>query len=304
MLNPSTASAETALEVAVVLTIGAAVIFIGVMTVLGLVLARRRLVRGSAWAWIAGGGIAFPVVVLSALLIYSTARGLPLRQSGDEYMVIEVSGVQWWWEVRYRHPATGQVIRSANEIRLPVGRTVTLGMTTADVIHSFWVPALGGKVDMVPGRVRHLRTKVSEPGVYRGVCAEYCGDQHAKMALHVVAVAPDEFDRWLAGQSAPATAPSDAAARHGARLFTELRCNACHTVRGIAEAQALQGAPDLTHVASRLYIGAGELPVEAGSFSRWVAYIQHIKPGARMPGFGHLDQQSLAALAAFLDGLK
>ncbi len=303
MLNPATASAETSLEVAVVLTIGAAVIFIGVMTLLGLVLMRRRLVRSSAWAWIVGGGIAFPVVVLSALLIYSTARGLPLRQS-DDSMVIEVSGVQWWWEVSYRDSATGQVIRSANEIRLPVGRTVTLGMTTADVIHSFWVPALGGKVDMVPGRVRHLRINVSEPGVYRGVCAEFCGDQHAKMALHVVAVAPEEFDRWLAAQTAPAIAPGDAAARHGARLFTELRCNACHTVRGIAEAQALQTAPDLTHVASRLYIGAGELPVEAGSFARWVAYIQHIKPGARMPGFDHLDQPSLAALAAFLDGLK
>ena len=304
MLNPATASAETAFEVAVVLTIGAAVIFIGVMTLLGLVLARRRLVRTGAWAWIVGGGIAFPVVVLSALLVYSTARGLPLRQAGDEYMVIEVSGVQWWWEVRYRDPATGQVIRSANEIRLPVGRTVTLGLTTADVIHSLWVPPLGGKVDMVPGRVRHLRTQVSEPGVHRGVCAEFCGDQHAKMALHVVAMVPEEFDRWLAAQAAPAVAPGDAAAGRGARLFTELRCNACHTVRGIAEAQALQTAPDLTHVASRLYIGAGELPVNANSFGRWVAYIQHIKPGARMPGFEHLDQASLADLAAFLDGLK
>ena len=304
MLNPATASAETSLEVAVVLTIGACAIFVGVMTLLGLVLARRHWVRSSVWAWIVGGGIAFPIVVLSALLIYSTARGLPLRQLGDEYMVIEVSGVQWWWEVRYRDPATGHVIRSANEIRLPVGRTVTLGLTTADVIHSFWVPALGGKVDMVPGRVQHLRTQVSKPGVHRGVCAEFCGNQHAKMALHVVAMAPQEFDRWLAGQSAPATAPGDAAAGRGARLFTELRCNACHTVRGIAEAQAQQTAPDLTHVASRLYIGAGELPVEAASFARWVAYIQHIKPGARMPGFEHLDQASLADLAAFLDGLK
>jgi cytochrome c oxidase subunit 2 len=219
-------------------------------------------------------------------------------------VVIEVSGVQWWWDVRYRDSATGQEIRSANEIRVPVGRSVTLALTTADVIHSFWVPALGGKVDMVPGRVHHLRTLVKQPGVHRGVCAEFCGDQHAKMALHVVAVAPEEFDRWLVAQSGSASAPSDSAAKQGARLFTELRCSACHAVRGIAEAQAVQSAPDLTHVASRLSIGAGELPAEAGNFGRWVAYIQHIKPGARMPGFDHLDQPSLAALASFLDGLK
>ncbi len=124
------------------------------------------------------------------------------------------------------------------------------------------------------------------------------------MALHVVAVEPNEFDRWLAAQAAPASAPSGATAQHGERLFSQLRCNACHAVRGIAESQAIQTAPDLTHVASRLYIGAGELPVEAGSFGRWIAHIQHIKPGARMPGFDHLDKQSLAALAAFLDGLK
>ena len=283
---------------------GAVAIFVGVMTLLVLALRRRRSRHRNAWIWIAGGGIAFPVVVLSALLAYSTARSLPLQHPSAADLVIEVSGVQWWWEVRYRDAATGREIRSANEIRVPVGRSVMLGLTTADVIHSFWVPALGGKVDMVPGRVQHLRIQVKQPGVHRGVCAEFCGDQHAKMALHVVAVMPDEFDRWLAMQAEPAIAPSGAAARHGQRLFTEHRCNACHAVRGLAEAQAIQVAPDLTHVASRLYIGAGELPVQAESFGRWVADIQHIKPGARMPGFDHLDQDTLAALAAFLAGLK
>lgn len=304
MLHPATPTAETAFEVAVVLSIGAAAIFVGVMALLALALGRRRTRRGSASLWIAGGGIAFPVIVLSALLAYSTARGLPLQHPSRADLVIEVSGVQWWWEVRYRDSATGHEIRSANEIRVPVGRPVMLGLTTADVIHSFWVPALGGKVDMVPGRVQHLRIQVTKPGVHRGVCAEFCGDQHAKMALHVVAVEPSEFDRWLATQAQPASVPSGPAAQRGQRLFTELRCNACHTVRGIAEAQAIQAAPDLTHVASRLYIGAGELPVQADSFGRWVADIQHIKPGARMPGFDHLDQEALAALSAFLDGLK
>ncbi len=302
MLQPATSSAETALEVALVLSIGAAAIFVSVMGVLVLALRRRRAQPARGWIWIAGGGIAFPVVVLSALLAYTTVRGLQLQQPDAGGLVIEVSGVQWWWEVRYRDSATGREVVGANEVRVPVGRPVTLGLTTGDVIHSFWVPALGGKVDMIPGRVNQLRVQVAEAGVHRGVCAEFCGDQHAKMALHVVAVAPDEFDRWLAAQAAPAVATRSAAAQQGQRLFTELRCNACHTVRGIAEESRI--GPDLTHVASRLYIGAGELPVQGDNFRRWVADIQHIKPGARMPGFEHLEQEALTALAEFLAGLK
>jgi cytochrome c oxidase subunit 2 len=302
VLQPATSSAATTLEIAIVLTIGAVTIFIGVMGLLAMALTHRRKRPPNVRFWIAGGGIAFPVVVLSALLAYSTVRGLQLQQPNGGGLVIEVSGVQWWWEVRYRDSATGREIRSANEVRVPVGRPVTLGLTTADVIHSFWVPALGGKVDMIPGRVNQLRIEVAEPGVYRGVCAEFCGDQHAKMALHVVAVAPAEFDRWLTAQAQPAIVPNGAAAQSGQRLFTELRCNACHSVRGMADALSI--APDLTHVASRLYIGAGELPAQPDNFRRWIADIQHIKPGARMPGFDHLDQETLTALAAFLDGLK
>ena len=302
MLQPVTPSAATTYEMTVVLTIGAVAIFIGVMVLLAVAVMHRRRRPANPWIWVAGGGIAFPVVVLSALLAYSTARGLQLQRPSEEAVVIEVSGVQWWWEIRYRDPVTGREIRSANEVRVPVGRTVTLGLTSADVIHSLWVPALGGKVDLVPGRVNHLRVEVEQPGVYRGVCAEFCGDQHAKMALHVVAVAPEEFDRWLTAQAAPAVAPGGTAAAKGQHLFTELRCNACHSVRGIADGP--RNAPDLTHVASRLYIGAGELPTQRDSFARWIADIQHIKPGARMPAFDHLDQESLMALAAFLDGLK
>jgi cytochrome c oxidase subunit 2 len=302
VLQPATLSAETTLEIARVLSIGAAVIFIGVMGLFAMALAHRGARPVNAWIWVAGGGIAFPVVVLSALLVYSTVRSLQLRELNAASLVVEVSGVQWWWEVTYRDLATGREIRSANELRVPVGRPVTLGLTTADVIHSFWVPALGGKVDMIPGRVRQLQIQVAQPGVYRGVCAEFCGDQHAKMVLHVVAVAPDEFDRWMMAQAEPASSPNSATARRGQQLFTELRCNACHAVRGVAEAPRI--APDLTHVASRLTIGAGELPTQADSFRRWIADIQHIKPGARMPAFDHLDQEALTALAAFLDGLK
>ena len=155
---------------------------------------------------------------------------------------------------------------------------------------------------MIPGRVHQLRVQVTQPGVYRGACAEFCGDQHAKMALHVVAVEPAEFDRWLAAQAAPATPPASALAQRGQQLFGELRCDACHTVRGLTGASQL--GPDLTHVASRLYIGAGSLPTRGDNLRQWVAHVQTIKPGALMPSFDHLDNESLTALAAFLEGLK
>ena len=303
MLSPATAAASTTLEITLVLTVGAVVIFIGVMTLLVRALAHRRERRQiNALVWLVGGGVAFPLLVLSALLAYSTVRSLQVIAAPADGIVIGVSGVRWWWEVSYRDPATGREFRSANEVRVPVGRPVTLGLTTSDVIHSFWVPALGGKVDTVPGRVHQMRFRLTQPGVYRGVCAEFCGDQHAKMALHVIAVAADEFDRWLAAQSNSAIPARSEAAQRGQRLFTELRCNACHTVRGIAEASQL--GPDLTHVASRLYIGAGVLPMQRENLGQWVAHIQRIKPGALMPAFDHLDAEALGALAAFLDGLK
>lgn len=303
MLQPATPSAAITLEIIIVLTIGAAIIFSGVMALLVRALMHRPERRPvNTWIWVVGGGVAFPLVVLSTLMAYSTTRSLQLIPDQRDSIVINVSGVQWWWEVNYRDPVTGGEIRSANEIRVPVGRPVTLGLTTSDVIHSFWIPALGGKIDMIPGRVHQLRVNVTRPGVYRGVCAEFCGDQHAKMALHVIAVAPDEFDRWLSAQTEPAIAASTAAAQRGQRLFTELRCNACHSVRGIASASQL--GPDLTHVASRLHIGAGTLPTQRDNLRRWTADIQRIKPGARMPAFDHLDDEALTALAAFLDGLK
>ena len=166
-------------------------LFSGVMLLLWRALSRRReRRRANAWVWLVGGGIAFPIAVLSALLAYATVRGGAIDRRTRRRHRDSVSGVRWWWDLSYRDPASGSEIRSANEIRVPVGRPVTLGLTTGDVIHSFWVPALGGKVDMMPGRVHQLRVQLTQPGADRGACAEFCGDQHAKMALHVVAVAP------------------------------------------------------------------------------------------------------------------
>lgn len=202
------AGAESAVlgEVGWVLLAGGAVIFVAVMALLAWTL--RRGGRGrpvaTAW-WVVGGGIVFPVVVLSALMLYGTARTAGLERGlAQPSLVIGVTGRLWWWEVRYRDAASGREVVSANELRVPVGRSVQIALQSHDVLHSFWVPALAGKMDLVPGRVNRLVVTATRPGVHRGQCAEYCGEQHAKMALHVVALPAEEFDRWLAAEARPA----------------------------------------------------------------------------------------------------
>lgn len=309
MLAPASAQpAQGLAEMTVVLIAGAALVFAGVMVLLAVVVLHRHaspLTRRHIAAWVLGGGVLFPCVVLSALLVYATVRSGPLadtqRAAGD--VVVGLTARMWWWEVRYREPQSGREVLLANEIRVPVGRAVSLGLSTADVIHSFWVSQLAGKVDMVPGRVHQLRVRVDESGVFRGQCAEYCGEQHARMALHVVAVPPEEFDRWLLEQSRPAQEPASPLAQRGRQVFVQQRCNACHAVRGLAEAGPGQG-PDLTHVGGRLALGAGTLPVAHDSFVRWVSDTQGVKPGVRMPSFDRLDPESLDALAAFLGELR
>jgi cytochrome c oxidase subunit 2 len=194
----------------------------------------------------------------------------------------------------------------ANEIRLPVGRPAYLALTTGDVIHSFWVPALAGKVDMVPGRVHGLALRADRAGTWRGQCAEFCGTQHAKMALHVVAMPQAGFDAWLAAQARPAAAPATAQLARGRQAFLNQRCAACHAVRGVT-ADRVDGdtaGPDLTHVGSRLYLAAGTLPVHQGTLAGWIADPHGIKPGVRMPAARGLDGDELRALAAWLESLR
>jgi cytochrome c oxidase subunit 2 len=217
-------------------------------------------------------------------------------------MTISVTARMWWWEIHYRDPAGGREIATANEIRIPVGRTVYLGLNAADVIHSLWVPALAGKRDMIPGRVTGLTLRADKPGVYRGQCAEYCGAQHAHMALHVVALAPAEFDAWLARQAQAAATPLEALPVRGRAVFLEQRCQSCHTIRGVAEGAHL--GPDLTHVGSRLEIGAGLLRNHRGALAGWIADPQALKPGVFMPAATGIDGESLRALAAYLEQLR
>jgi cytochrome c oxidase subunit 2 len=243
------------------------------------------------------------VVLLTILLGWSTWRSARLVPQGSGgALAISVTGKMWWWEVHYRDPASGREIATANEIRIPVGRTVYLGLNAADVIHSLWVPALAGKRDMIPGRVTGLALRADKPGIYRGQCAEYCGTQHANMALHVVALAPAEFDAWLAHQARPASVPAAELPARGRAVFLEQRCQACHTIRGVAESSRL--GPDLTHVGSRLQIGAGLLRNHRGALAGWIADPQALKPGVFMPAASGLDGESLRALAAYLEHLQ
>jgi cytochrome c oxidase subunit 2 len=251
---------------------------------------------------IIGGGVIVPVLVLTSLLVHGLAM-LPdiLAPAPEGALRIQVTGHQWWWRVRYPREG-GQPVDLANEIHLPIGRPVEFQLESSDVIHSFWIPALGGKVDMIPGRRTRLVLEPARLGVYRGVCAEYCGASHALMGLFVVVEREEEFERWLANQAGPAASPEGASATHGAELFVASGCGACHSVRG-TQADGVIG-PDLTHVGSRRSIGAGVLATGSETLVRWLSRTSELKPSVHMPAFGMLPAQELRALSAYLDGLK
>ncbi|MBZ2207843.1 cytochrome c oxidase subunit II [Massilia soli] len=302
VLHPAGPDAAIISQFAWVMFGAGTLILIGVMVMLYLGVKRApREIR--PLRWIAGAGIIFPLVVLSALLAWSTWRSAQLTpQSSKASLVISVTAKMWWWEVRYHDPLTGREIISANEIRIPAGRDVYVALTASDVIHSLWVPALAGKRDMVPGRMTGLTLRADKPGLYRGQCAEYCGTQHARMALHVVAETPAAFEAWLARERQPAAAPTDAFLERGRQAFIGQRCAACHTIRGVDGGSRL--GPDLTHVGSRLHIAAGTLRNHRGTLAGWIADPQSIKPGARMPPANDIDGETLRALAAYLEHLK
>ena len=212
-------------------------------------------------------------------------------------LTVEVIGRQWWWEFRY--PELGIV--TANEAHVPVGRTVDLRLRSADVVHSFWIPKLGGKRDVVPGRENHLWFRPDSVGVFWGQCAEYCGTAHALMGARVIVDTPEDFEAWAAANAAGAQSPSDAQARAGQGIFMTNACVSCHTVRGTG-AQGRFG-PDLTHFGSRLTIGAGVLENGLENLIRWIDSTQHVKPGNLMPEV-ELSEEQVARLAAYLLSLR
>lgn len=252
-------------------------------------------------ALILGGGVVLPLLVLTGLLVPGLAMIRTLRAPGDATLRITVAGEQWWWRVAYHLPDHAPII-SANEIRLPVGQRVELGLTSGDVIHSLWIPALAGKLDMIPGRTNTLVVEPTRTGTFRGVCAEFCGTAHALMAFAVVVMEPAEFEGWLEREAAPAKRPTQEPAATGAALFTALGCGGCHTVRGTMATGSI--GPDLTHLSSRRSLGAGVLANDAASLHRWIAATDEIKPEVRMPAYGMLPAPELAALTAYLESLR
>lgn len=298
-LDPAGVEAERVALLFHVMLAGATVIWVAVMAIaVAAVLRPRRSGDERLARWfLLGGGVAFPVVALGLLLAWGLGTMSDLRAAEGDY-TIAVSGEQWWWRVTYQTP--DGPVESANELVLPAGRAVTLELSSPDVIHALWVPALGGKVDMIPGRTTRLVLEATRPGTYRGVCAEFCGASHALMAFPVEVLPADEFEAWLAAEARPAVA--DAAADEGAALFAAVGCGACHTVRG-TQAQGTIG-PDLTHMASRSTLAAGTLPMTREALERWIADPEAIKPAAPMPGFAALGPQGIGTIAAYLMALE
>ncbi|WP_210335496.1 cytochrome c oxidase subunit II [Microvirga sp.] len=283
---------------------GALLIFLLVMVLATLAIFAPDRMRGwmTGRNFIIGLGIVFPVVTLTALLVWGLTISRTLVTVENPALRIEVIGERWWWRVHYVD-AEGQIrLVSANEIKIPTGRPIEFVLKTQDVIHSFWVPSLAGKLDMIPGRVNVTRFSAERPGIYRGQCAEYCGAQHALMAFYVVALTPDEFETWYAREATPPAEPVIPLLVRGKVLFRENGCGACHTVRGTS-AGGLIG-PDLTYVGARLSIAAGTYPTNVGTLAGWISSAQHLKPDNLMPSFGNLQGEELRAIAAYLESLK
>ena len=242
------------------------------------------------WIMVAGAGVVFGVVSALLLVAFLRRRSQDAPQRGSTQLTVQVTGHQWWWEVRY----PGSAAVTANELHIPVRTRVDVVVQTADVIHSFWVPELNKKVDLIPGRTNSVLLYTDAPGVYRGQCAEFCGLQHAHMSMIVVAQSAAAFRAWLAAEGKPATAPAPAA-------FLRAPCAGCHTIRG-TPAHGVVG-PDLTHLGSRQTLAANTLPNTPERLREWILEPQHAKPGNRMPPTS-LGPSEVDQLVPYLEGLK
>ena len=241
------------------------------------------------------------VLILLGFLAFDFSVGRALADHPARALTIEIVGHQWWWEVQYVDSNPSKLVATANEIHVPVGEPVQLKLRSTDVIHSFWAPNLTGKRDLIPGYVTTQWFTADTAGRYRGQCAEFCGLQHAKMALDIVAEPRAQFVAWLAAASAPAAPIADSAQLAGQRVFMNGGCATCHSIGG-TEARASVG-PTLSHLMGRSMIAAGTLPNTRENLTRWIANPQAVKPGAHMPP-SPLTAVQLNALVAFLETLK
>lgn len=307
-LDPAGKDAVAIAQLSWVLFAGAAAILASVVALAGWALfAKRRPAWLQSARFIVAAGIVFPTVTLTALLVWGLLlTGGRSAVAESDALQIVVTGEQFWWRVEYPQipdaPDSRGGLTTANEIRIPVGRQVELTLASADVIHSFWIPNLAGKLDMIPGTVNRMTVTATEPGLWRGQCAEFCGTSHALMAFRVVALEPDAFDQWAAQQMAPARVPAGADERDGLQLFLATGCGGCHTIRGTPATGTI--GPDLTHVGGRIGIAADTMANDADAFARWLRLNQHIKPGNPMPEFDILTDRQLASIGAYLAGLE
>jgi cytochrome c oxidase subunit II len=288
------------------LLLWATVVAVVTFTFLGVALWRSRQdkpldktmgISGEKFALLAGA--VFPAIVLLVITLVTLEVMAELDEpAGDNPShVIEVIGWMWWWEVRY--PGTDAV--TANEIHIPAGETVEFRVSSADVIHSFWVPEIAGKVDMMPGGENIFWIRADEPGIYRGQCAEFCGLQHAFMAKLLIAHEPEEYQAWLERESQPAPEPVDPVLQRGQEVFMENQCHFCHAIRG-TEAVGIVG-PDLTHIMSRQTLGAVTIDNSIGNLAAWTADPHRFKPGVKMPPV-HFAGEDFEALIAYLVSLE
>ncbi|PWK55817.1 cytochrome c oxidase subunit II [Silicimonas algicola] len=294
VLHPAGEDAAEIARLFWVMAVGAVVIWAVVFgaAVFAIVSRRKPTTERGADLVVLFGGVVFPTVTLGALLAYGLTL-LPDWGPGEPPdLRVHVEAEQYWWRVRIEGP-DGAMIETANEVVLPAGAEVDFHLTSPDVIHSFWIPPLGGKMDTIPGRENVLRLRPTTPGLYRGICAEFCGASHAFMAFEARVVPPEDFTAYLAAQAEPASGDASA--------FVAAGCGGCHTVRGVVELGAT--GPDLTHFASRATI-AGILDNTSEILREWIAHPVAFKPDARMPSYDMLTDDQMDAILAFLGGLK
>jgi cytochrome c oxidase subunit 2 len=242
------------------------------------------------------------VVTLFVFLVFDISVGRAItRNPGKQALQIRVTGHQWWWEIQYRDSLPTDLVTTANEIHIPVGRPVVFELRSRDVIHSFWPPSLSPKRDQIPGDENSVWFQADRPGVFRGLCAEFCGHEHAKMAFVIFAESPENFARWLARERDTAATPTDSLTRRGREVFLGSSCVMCHAIAGTPAGSHI--GPDLTHLAGRQTLAAGTLPNTRGNLTGWILDPQAIKPGVKMPA-NQLNGPDLLALVAYLESLR
>jgi cytochrome c oxidase subunit 2 len=310
-LDPKGPQAERLTDLIWIFTAISAVIWLAVMVVLVLAILRRsperpdpltlRVPTERRSVMAVGGAAAATLLIVIALTALSFLSQRHLFAKESSAVVIKITGYQWWWDVRYESDHPDQIVSTANELYIPAGEPITVKLAAYDVIHSFWIPSLMGKQDLIPGQDNALQFTAERPGIYRGQCAEFCGWQHAHMGITAVVLPKDQFAAWRTAQIAPAAAPSESIRQKGAAIFQSKACVMCHTIRGTSAGSRV--GPDLTHFGSRKTIASATLPMSRGNIAAWVLDPQGIKPGTNMPDIP-LAPDEIDPLVSYLEGLR